>query len=442
MHKNLKISLLFFLLSIVISLPITGFARSLDRIVAIVEAQNTTAKKIKTQIITQSEVDEASAPMLARLKKAKAKVDLSRIKQKALNELILSALRKQKAEQLSISVSDSDVDRVFANVEKQNKLPAGSLPEALRGQGIDPKQYRKTVAKQLLENRLIARVIKPLISVSEEDIQNLFQKTSGDLAGVEELRLGQILITLDSSAPKHKIQQTAQKAIELSKRLRQGERLDSLAIQYSDDPSGRKGGDMGWFKRGQLIPAIENIVFIMKPGDVTKPLRSPQGFHIFSVIDKRIIKPKQSTVTKYRAKARHILLKVTNEEDSEKTLQESLKIRDKFLNEKIPFADLAKKYSQDGSAENGGYLGWFGEGKMVPVFEKAAFALDIGEISEPIKSKFGWHLIFLDDKQTLAPGSLEAKRTDLTNRVTKRKTKMRYKRWLRDIRARAFVEFK
>ncbi len=423
-------------------LPMTGSAQILDGIVAIVEAQNMTGKPVRPQIITRSEVDEAVAPMLKRLEKSGAKVDIQRVRQKAFNELVMVALRKQKADQYSIEVTEQDIDVLMGNIERNNKIPKGKLPLVLQQQGIELSVYRRELGKKLLEKRLIDRVIKPLITVSEEEIQNLYLKTKGEMTGYEELRLGQILLAVDNGMPKSRVNQIAKKSIELSKRLQRGESLETLASQYSDDSSGRKGGDMGWFKRGQLIPAVENVVFALEEGEVTKPLRSPQGYHIFTVIEKRMVSPERDEKEKYRVKARHILIPVTSKGENEAVLQQMLKIRNEFVNDNVPFADLAKKYSKDGSAERGGELGWFGEGKMVPEFEKAAFALEVGQISDPIKSRFGWHLILLDDKEVLAPGSLEAKRKELTERVMESKTQMRYKQWLRDIRASAFVELK
>jgi peptidyl-prolyl cis-trans isomerase SurA len=441
-RPHIQLGSLLFVLTVAFSIPTVGFTAPLDRIVAIVEAQNITAKKIKTEIITQSEIDEAIAPLLERLRKSGATVDHSKIKKKALDELVLNALRIQKAKQLNIKVSEKDKDAMMANVEKTNKLSPGTLTQALRRQGIDPVRYREQLANKLLQSRLVNLVIRPMISVSEEEVESLFQRTTGDLAGIEELRLGQILLAVDTSTPGYKLKQIAQKAVKLAKRLRQGESLDTLASQFSDDPSGLNGGDMGWFKRGQLIPAIEKAIFNLDKGSVTHPLRSPQGFHIFTVIDKRIVKPEVNEKKKFRVKARHILIPVSATGNSDKALKKMLKIRDEFLNYYIPFAKLAKQYSQDGTAEKGGDLGWFTEGKMVPEFEKAAFALEVGKISEPVKTRFGWHLILLDAKQPLASNSLEAKRKDLKERVMESKIQMRYKQWLRDLRARAFVEFR
>jgi peptidyl-prolyl cis-trans isomerase SurA len=441
MRNNYRIGI-FILMMIFTTYPVMGETAPLDRIVAIVEAQNITSKKVKSQIITQSEINEAIAPLLKRLKQSGETVDYSKIEKKALDELILNALRKQKAAQLAIKISQKDIEALMANVETTNKLPPGSLPQVLKRQGIDLDRYKEGLSNKLLQGRLINRMVKPLISVSEEEIENLFQKINANQAGVEELRLGQILLQTDPSTPNHMLKKIAQQAIELSKRLQQGENLAILASQYSDDPSGLNGGDMGWFKRGQLIPVIENTIFNLNEGEVTPPLRSPQGFHIFTVIEKRTVKPEKKKSVKYKVKARHILIPVPDKSKNRQVYKKIQDIRNQFLKKKATFAQLAKLYSQDGSAQSGGDLGWFSSGKMVPEFEKVAFSLEVGKISEPVNSRFGWHLILLDEKKSLSQDSLDAHRAELKERVLESKIQLRYKQWLRDLRARAFVEFR
>ncbi|MBF0454920.1 MAG: peptidylprolyl isomerase [Magnetococcales bacterium] len=435
---------LLFVVALGVTLLFTthGMAQTLDRIVAVVKAENFSAKEVKADIITQSEIDEAIAPLLEQFRQSGEQVDVAKIEKKARDELILNALRKQKAEQLSITVNDADIDALMASVERSNNLPSGSLPDVLRRQGIDLEKYRQGLSNKLLQSRLINRTIRPLITVSEEEIQSLYKATSNQQTGVEELRLGQILLGVDQNASPEQLQQTQEKSIELANRLKQGESLSTLASQFSDDPSGLNGGDMGWFKRGQLIPAIENAVFILEEGGVTAPLRSPQGFHIFTVIERRIVQPNRSENTKFKVKARHILIPVPQGEDDQPALEGILKIRQLFMDGEASFAELAKRYSKDGTAKSGGDLGWFSEGKMVPEFEKAAFALPVDVISAPVRTAFGWHLILLDEKQALSPDSLEANRTELKNRVMESKIQMRYKQWLRDLLARAFVEFR
>ncbi|MBF0448633.1 MAG: peptidylprolyl isomerase [Magnetococcales bacterium] len=446
MIKQNHLRLLCLALALICFLPLiqieVGYTEPLDRIVAIVEAQNVTQKNVKSQIITQSEIDEATAPILARIRAAGEQVDYAKIAEKARDGLILIALQQQMAEQYSITVTEEEIDVVVANVERNNKLEPGSLINVLRNQGINPDQYREELGRKLLQSRLVKLIIKPLVSVSDEEVENLYQQTVSNEAGIEELRLGQILLELDPDTPDYQVKAIAEKALELSKRLKQGESLTSLASQFSNDPTGLNGGDMGWFKRGQLIPAIETAVFRLETGGVTLPIRTPQGFHIFTVIERRITRPQSDQQTVFRVKARHILLPVSTEAENRLAFNGIMAIREKLLAGEATFAELAKTYSKDGTAADGGNLGWFGRGKMVPEFEKAAFDLNVGEISKPVQSQFGWHLILVEERETKAANSLEAKRAELHDLVLETKIQLRYKQWLRDVRARAFVEYR
>lgn len=418
-------------------------AKVLDRIVAVVEAQSLMDQAVNPQVITRSELDEVTSPLLRKLRETGEDIDPEKIRTRALDALVLRTLRNQKAEQLGITVEKEDIDTVMRQIEKQNHLPPGSLPKALAKQGIPLGKYKKELKDKLVQSRLIGRVIRPMVSVSEEEVQSLF-KNIKKKQRFEEIRLGQILLQLDRNTSVSRVKGIRRRAEALAEKLRQGHSLQTLAGQYSNDSSGLSGGDMGWFKRGELLPQLEKAVFDLDKGAITDPVRSSQGFHIFKVMDKRKL---IRTVAKEKAKvkARHILLKVpegSSKKESAAVLAKIRKIAKQLRRNPTSFSDFAIKYSQDASAKKGGDLGWFSEGVMVPAFEEAAFALAIGETSGPVRTPFGWHLIHVDEKQFLDPNSLEAQRKELTERVLETKIKSRYEQWLRDLRQRSFVEFR
>lgn len=428
-------------------LPSGLYATALDRIIAVVEVQDTLNKAVKPSIITQSEVEGLSKPLLLKLRQSGEKVDSDKIWQHSLDELILRALRSQKASQLGIEVEDKELDALINKVERENNLPMGALPRALANQGIQFGQYQQGLKDKLLQSRLINRVIHPLITVSDEELQDLYNSIR-QKSLFEEVHLGQILLHAESNAAATEIERVRQQAETLVARLSGGSSLASLAAEYSNDASGLSGGDMGWYKRGELMPELEKAVFDLEKGAVVGPLRSAQGFHIFKILDKRA--ENRRVAEKSKIRARHILIKVP----AEASESESMAARDqiKEILNKISkkqkseqnkaFIELAQEYSQDATAKEGGDLGWFGEGLMVPAFEEAAFALAIGEISGPVRTPFGWHLIRVEEKQYLDPNSLEAQRKELTERVHEAKTRARYKQWLRDLRQRSFVELR
>ncbi|MBF0126679.1 MAG: peptidylprolyl isomerase, partial [Magnetococcales bacterium] len=209
-----------------------------------------------------------------------------------------------------------------------------------------------------------------------------------------------------------------------------------------------EGGDLGWFKRGELLPELETAVFNMKTGEVANPLRTNQGIHILVLLEKRkaavAAKGSPSGPEKVKVKARHILFKVPSSASTreESQAKESLVAIRKELLAGADFAQMAKKYSQDETAREGGDLKWFGPGLMVAPFEEVAFALKPREISEPVRTPFGWHLILVEDRKILDPDSLEAQTKELEERVMEVKLQARYNQWLRDIRQRAYVEYR
>ncbi|MBF0462871.1 MAG: peptidylprolyl isomerase [Magnetococcales bacterium] len=430
-------------------LPSGVYAASLDRIVAVVELQDTPMDKAaeKPQIITQSDVEELSKPLLLRLRQSGEAVDPEKIWANSLDELILRALRTQKAAQLNVAVEQKDVDALVSQVEKENHLPMGALPKALAEQGINFEQYKQGLKDKLLQGRLISRVIHPLVTVSEEEIQELYTSVRQKPQS-EEIHLGQILLQVKGDAANELAERVHQQAELLVAKLRAGSSLETLAGQYSNDASGLSGGDMGWFKRGELLPDLEKVVFDRDKGAVVGPLRSAQGFHIFKILDKRT--SNQKAASRSKIKVRHILIKVAPDASEGESLAARAKVQEiaQALAQHPPaeqgaaFAEQAQRYSQDGTAKDGGDLGWVSEGLMVPSFEAAAFALAVGETSGPVRTPFGWHLIRVDEKQFLDPDSLEAQRKELTERVQEAKTRALYRQWLRDLRERSFVELR
>lgn len=415
-----------------------------DHIVAVVEAGIVSEKPVKSQIITASEVDEMVRPLLAKMSQSGERVDVDRVRKKVLDELILRVLREQKAEQMGVVVEEKDLDAVMTQIEHNNRLPPGSLPEALAKQGIDFKQYRQGLRDQLMKSRLINKVIRPLVSVSADEVQNLYQASRG-VNAPQEVRLGQILLSVDATANASRIEEKSRLAEKLIQQLREGASLASLAGQYSDDPSGLDGGEIGWFKRGELLPEMEEVVFGLAKGEIAKPVRTSQGIHILVVQDRRQAAAKgHSEQPKVKVKGRHILIKVPpgpSSEDELKAHEIILNIR-KELMAGADFEKMARKFSQDETAKEGGDLKWFGPGMMVAPFEQAAFGLEPKQISEPVRTPFGWHLILVEEKKVLAPDSLEAQSKELEERVMEAKLQGRYTQWLRDIRLRAFVEYR
>ncbi|MBF0153431.1 MAG: peptidylprolyl isomerase [Magnetococcales bacterium] len=413
--------------------PLAAHAGQLDRIVAVVEGD----------IITSSEVNRVADPVVRRLTKSGELRDEEQIRKRALEELIQRKLREHKASELKIHISDKDIDQAVVQVAKNNKLSTDAFLKELNKQGVDQNEFREDLRQEILQSHLINQVIRPLVAVSEEEIKDL-QGNLDSSDGSEQIHLGHILLATDEKMPSSQVDKLRQQAEEIVRRLRAGESLSALASQYSDDATGLKGGDMGWFRRGEMVPDLEKVVFQLVGGAVAGPLRTAQGYHVFQVLERKSAPASARRGSKEELHVRHILLKLSEVADGE----EENRVREKILSlrkaweEGDDFKELARTYSQDATAADGGDLGWFGRGLMVPEFENAAFSLNKGMVSPPVRTRFGWHLILLEERRLLAADSVGNNRAELESRLRETKMQDLYRQWQRDLRLRAFVEIR
>ncbi|MEO5367086.1 MAG: peptidylprolyl isomerase [Magnetococcus sp. WYHC-3] len=417
----------------VLLLPALVWAGIADRIVAVVG----------NEVVLASEVVRLAAPTLEQLQAKGASVDPRLVHQKALDQLIMMRLRGQKAREMDIVADPARIQEMMSQVERQNQLSPGSLPAALRQQGIDPDLYREELADQLIQSQLLTRVIRPMVSVSEDEIRDLYDQGRG-AAAEQEIRLSQVLLSLDRNATGVDVEQVRARALALLEQLRSGQAsFEVLAGQHSDHPSGLNRGDMGWLKRGQLPAALEKELFTLEVNEVMGPVRTDEGYHIFLLTERRDIPRPVSAKPQVRVRARHLLLTLENADDAasvEARRQEVEHLRALIAGGQ-PFEEVAKAHSQDpGSAAQGGALGWFGPGVMDPAFEEAAFALAPGELSAPVRSRFGWHLIQVEERQALDPDSFDAKRAELETRLLDQKAQAQFRQWQLDLRRRGFVD--
>ncbi|OSM05262.1 putative PpiC-type peptidyl-prolyl cis-trans isomerase [Magnetofaba australis IT-1] len=397
---------------------------------------------VEGEVITASEVRAKAGPILERLNASGSPANPARIYNRVLDSLIMRILQRNKAKQFGIVASDRDVMKMAAGIARKNGVSPQDMPKIVAQQGGDWEDYLNQLRDDMIKTQLLRRVIRPLVSVSEEELRDLYESAKESDEGAEERRVGQILIALDERAPELEVEKAYNRAEELAQQLRDGGSLATLASQHSDDPSGLNGGDMGWFKRGELLPEMERALFELTKGEISKPLRSPQGFHVFKLLDVRRDKSAHAKPAQQKVHASHILIKLerdASEAEVEAALQQIQAIRQKIV-DGANFAQMAKEVSEGPSGANGGDLGFFGKGEMTPPFEQAAFALEVGQVSEPVRTEFGWHLILVEERQSIDGDSFEAQRDALRRRLLEARTKARFSQWLRDLRLRAYVE--
>jgi peptidyl-prolyl cis-trans isomerase SurA len=290
---------------------------------------------------------------------------------------------------IGLNISDEQLNGALQEIAARNKIPFDQLPTALQAQGIDYKQYREAMRKELtLEHAARARRDRAHHRHAARDRAVPGRQDSA--AANDEFNVSHILLSLPAAATPQQLDEITRKANDIAARAAKGEDFGQLAIANSNSQTALDGGQLGWRKGNQLPQFILDLVTKMKPGDVSAPVRTPSGFHIVKLNERR---SGEAQVIINQIHVRHILMK-PNELDDDATVREKLsKLRERILNGE-DFAGIASTTSEDpGSAPDGGDLGWSGPGTFVPEFDKAIADLKDNEISEPFKTRYGWHIV-------------------------------------------------
>jgi len=400
----------------------------LDRIAAVVN----------DGLVLRSELDAQTEAVTKRLQEQKVALPPpSVLKQQVLDRLILQEIQNQRAKRLGVSISDEQLNGALQEIAARNKIPFDQLPTALAAQGIDYKQYRESMRKELTLNQLRDRDVISHIIVTPRELEQFLARQDSAAAN-DQFNVSHILLSLPAAATPEQIAEITKKANDIAERAAKGEDFGQLAIANSNSQTALDGGSLGWRKGSQLPQFILDEVTKMKPGEVSAPLRTPSGFHIVKLNERR---SGEAPVIVNQIHVRHILLK-PNELDDDATVREKLvKLRQRILNGE-DFAGIASTTSQDpGSAPDGGDLGWSGPGTFVPEFDKAIADLKENEISQPFKTRFGWHIVQMLGTRTY-DSTADVRRQRAYAAIRESKADEETELWLRRLRDEAFVEIK
>ena len=352
-----------------------------------------------------------------------------------LERMILDRVQFQLARETGMRIDDAQLDQTIARIAESNRIGVAQLRASLERDGISWSKFREDIRGEIVVGRLREREVDSKIVVSEGEIDN-FLATAG-MAGNEEYNLAHILLRVPEQAKPEQLARLQARAEEIISQLRRGADFAQMAASYSDAPDGLSGGAMGWRSLERLPTLFAEAVPKLKPGEVSEVLRSPAGYHIFKLLDRRGGAIKAQPVEQTRA--RHILIK-TSELVSEAEARRRLVALKERLTHGADFAELARLHSNDLSAAKGGDLGWLNPGDTVPEFERAMNSLKPGEVGEPVQSPFGWHLIQVMERRMDI--SQERVRQSARQTIRDRKADEAYQDWLRQIRDRAYVEYR
>ena len=400
----------------------------LDRIAAIVN----------DGLVLKSELDAQMDAVTKRLQEQKVELpSQSVLKQQVLDRLIVQEIEAQHAKRVGLTVSDEQLNSALQEIASRNKIAFDQLPTALAAQGVDYKQYRESMRKELTLNTLRQRDVISHINVSPHELEQFLARQQSSAAN-DEFNVSHILLSLPEAATPQQLEEITHKAQDLAARASKGEDFGQLAIANSNSQTALDGGQLGWRKGTQLPQFILDLVTQMKPGAVSAPVRTPSGFHIVKLNERR---SGEAQVIINQIHVRHVLMK-TNELDDDETVRQKLsKLRDRILKGE-DFAGLASTNSADpGSAPDGGDLGWSGPGTFVPEFDKAIADLKVNEISEPFKSRYGWHIVQMLGTRTY-DSTDDVRRQRAFAAIRESKADEETELWLRRLRDEAFVEVK
>ncbi|MES2499386.1 MAG: peptidylprolyl isomerase [Pseudomonadota bacterium] len=425
---NLLFLMLFLVPSITLAATNSAAPVKMDRIIAIVDQG----------VITEQELTNRMQTVSAQLQKQGTQLPPQDVLEKQILErLIVDSLQLQLAAQTGIKVDDTVLDKTIERIAAQNKMDVAEFKDALEKDGLTLRLFREDIRNEITMSRLRERDVDNKLTVTDGEIDNFLTTQANRGDDQDEFEISHILIRAPEDSSPEDIQKLRTKTEAVLKELADGKDFTEVSANYSDTPNAFEGGKMGWKKGTQLPALFLDTLKPMQVGEVSKPIRSPNGFHILKLTNRR---GGEISLMVDQTHARHILIKLTEvvSEKDGKQKMDSIKER---LDNGVKFEELARQYSEDGSANNGGDLGWVNPGDTVPQFETAMNELAINEISEPVRSPFGWHIIQVLERRK-QDMSKEATRLKARQEIRARKSDEAYQDWIRELRDRAFVELR
>ena len=399
-----------------------------DRIVAVVNDEVITLHELNARLdFAVAQLQKQGTPLPPR----------GELERQMLDRLIMDKVQLQHARDSGMRIDDSQLEQALQRIAANNKMSLAKFRDALQKDGIAFAKFREDIREEMTIARVREREVNDKIVISEGEIDNYLSGDSTAGNSAEEYEVAHILLRAPESASPEQIQKLKVKAEQVYERAKQGEDFAQLAATYSDAPDALKGGGLGVRPLNRLPALFAEVVVKLKDGEVGPLLRSPNGFHLVKLVAKRggaALPPVEQT------HVRHILIKV-NEVVSETEARHKLEGLYDRIKHGEKFEELAKLYSQDGSASKGGDLGWIYPGDTVPDFERAMNALKPGELSQPIQSPFGFHLIEVFERR-VQDVSTDRQRAAARQILRERKMDEAYQDWLRQIRDRAYVELR
>jgi len=352
-----------------------------------------------------------------------------------LERMINDLLQVQFAKENGLKVDDPTLDRTIERIAQENNMSMTEFRAALDRDGVKYPRFREDIRQEILLSRLREREVDNGVVVTDAEVETEMAREAKEASSESEYRLSHVLIMVPQQATPEQIEQRRRRAVLALSELRKGANFAQVAATYSDAPDALQGGSLGWRSSARLPTLFVDIIDKMQPGDVSDIVRSPNGFHIVKLLEKR---GKAAATGVQQTHVRHILLRA-KEGLSEAEARDKLAAMRQKIMDGADFAEIAKTNSEDASASKGGDLGWVAPGDTVPEFERVMNALKDKEISQPIQTPFGWHLVQVLERRS-DEMSADRKKILARQAIRQRKADEAYQDWIRQSRDRAFVE--
>lgn len=399
-----------------------------DRIVAVVNKEVVTLSELNDEVgNAERQLRRQGTPLPER----------AVLERQILERLILQKAQLQLARDTGIRVDEIQLDRAIQRIAENNNMTLVAFRRALEADGINFDRFREEVREQIVLTRLREREIDERIQVSDSEIDLYLEETKESGGERVEFDVAHILVRVPEQATPEQLAAARARAEKARAEALAGQDFGKVAATYSDGPDALRGGALGWRDKDRLPGLFTSALEKMTPGAVSEVLRSPAGFHVLRLNDRRAGGSVSAAVV--QTHARHILIRtseIVSEADARRRLAD---LRERIVTGGADFGELAKVHSEDGTAARGGDLDWVHPGDTVPEFERAMNALAPGEVSQPVKSPFGWHLIQVLERRT-ADLSAERRRLQARQVLRARKVDEAYQEWLRQLRDRTYVE--
>ena len=393
---------------------------------------------VNDEAITQWDMNEQRRVLLQQMKASKITPPSNDVLDKqVLERLVIERAVLQYAKETGIRVDDTTVERTILRVAEENKLAPDEFRKVLEREGIPYANYREDIRRQIIIQRVRDREVDSKVTVSDAEVDNYLATVASQAGGEDEYLLSHIYISVPEQASPDVVEASRKRAEQALAEVKAGKDFGEVAASYSSAPDAPSGGNLGWRTRARLPSVFADVVRRMKAGEVSGILRSAGGFHVVKLVEQR---DRNQPAIVDQTHARHILIKV-----NEQTSEADAKARIDRLRERLvggaSFEDLARANSEDASGAKGGDLGWLSPGDTVPDFEHSMDRLAVNEISQPIRTPFGWHLIQVLGRRK-QDVTQERRREEARKAIRQRKSDEQFDEFVRQLRDRTYIEYK